>query len=143
MAVETPIADRNTEPGQGSRANPLAEQPLTGAANATPTAVLLPKLNVRDEERIPYPWWQAIAPYTGDRQPSRGDFVPVQCRDFSQHGFSFICDLPPTYPQLVVELGTRPKLIYITAEVMNCSFEDHDGQRRFRIGCRFLRRINY
>jgi len=115
---------------------------------ATPTADIaaIPAASdrkIREEERRPYPYVQSVAPLSGDRWPHRSEFVAMTFNDLSQRGFSFYTDVPPATPNVVVELGQKPKCIYFIAKIMHCSRDAQDAQGRFRVGCRFIKRIPY
>lgn len=98
---------------------------------------------VRAEDRTSYPYVQCIAQLHGDRWPHRSEFVPMQFYDLSQHGFSFYTPTPPATPNIVVELGKKPKCIYFIAKIVHCEPDSQDAQGRFRVGCRFVKRIPY
>lgn len=64
---------------------------------------------------------QWIAPYDGSRMPAESDFYPVRCRDLSRSGFSFVTSAKPAFSSLVVILGEPPDLMYVQAEVVQCT----------------------
>jgi hypothetical protein len=67
-----------------------------------------------------YHVFQMIAPFHGALVPSPGDFHPVLCHDLSCGGFSFFDSTPPDFRQLVVELKSASRLIYMVARVLHC-----------------------
>jgi hypothetical protein len=94
------------------------------------------------EERIAYPYLQAIAPMSNDEWPPRKDFFAAQFRDLSQNGFSFILDKAPEFSTLAVELGWQPCCHCFVCQVVNCTSEVMDGRTTYRVGCKFIRRMN-
>lgn len=112
----------------------------TDSSTAVPGAS---ERKIREEERRPYPYVQSVAPLTGDRWPHRSEFVQMTFHDLSQRGFSFYTAVPPATPNIVVELGQKPKCIYFIAKIMHCARDAQDAEGRFRVGCRFIKRIPY
>ena len=95
------------------------------------------------EERVSFPYLQAVAPMTGEEWPHRRDFVAAQFRDLSQHGFSFITNAPPQCKLLAVELGWQPCCYCFVSQIVNCTQEYlADGRAVYRVGCKFVRRVN-
>ncbi len=123
-------------------------------------------LERRGEKRHMYRTTQRIAPADGSKFPDDGEFVPIQCRDLTRNGFSFLTAEEPRYRTLVVEFGLPPDVIYVAARVMRCvpamcyptglvaqmNGDDQaaalaappgeQGTPMFLVGCRFTRRLS-
>ena len=91
--------------------------------------------------RFGFPHKQYVAPYQGGCLPSRASFKEVNCRDVSEHGFSFLTTSPPDFDLLVVALGVAPDLTYMTARVENRICISEGVSPMYRIGCRFMGRL--
>ncbi|MEN6494190.1 MAG: PAS domain S-box protein [Thermoguttaceae bacterium] len=98
---------------------------------------------LRASPRLAYHYYQFIAPlYTGNRMPPRKEFFPVECRDLSAGGISFLLDRCPDFEYLVVALGRPPAETFFTAHVVRVAKEEKDGKTRFIVGCRFAGRVS-
>jgi hypothetical protein len=115
--------------------------------------------------RHPFSVTQRIAPRRGQGFPEDSEFLPVQCHDLSQSGFSFLMLARPDFTSLVAAFGNPPEVIYVAAEVSHCTevvldrsgvterVHDQtgrvigpsaDGQTATRmvlVGCRFTQRL--
>ncbi len=95
----------------------------------------------RSELRRSYPRTQLLAPMIRDRMPTRSMFLPVHCCDISSHGLSFLMPQPPGFQQIVSALGDQPELVFIRAKIVNYKPVETRGGRMYRVGCRFVGRI--
>lgn len=96
----------------------------------------------RSELRRSYPRTQLLAPMIRDRMPTRSMFLPVHCCDISSQGLSFLMPQPPGFQQLVAALGDQPELVFIDAKIVNYKPVETRGGRMYRVGCRFVGRID-
>lgn len=87
---------------------------------------------------------QLLAPYSGGPLPQRCIFKPVQCLDISRSGFSFLLGSPAYCKQYIIALRDQDPLkrVYLSAEVVHCTPVGCDYAPMFRIGCRFLTRLD-
>jgi hypothetical protein len=109
---------------------------------------------------------QRIARWDGSRFPDESQFVPIQCRDLTRSGFSFLASTEPRFTTLVVEFGVPPHVLYVAAQVLRSIpvtrdpsgavtqvIDGHDPVQRpgapcdrseqlFLVGCRFTRRLH-
>jgi hypothetical protein len=83
---------------------------------------------------------QLIAPYDGRRMPSQAEFQPFPCHDLSPTGFSYWQQAPVAASHLIVALGEVPFLFFV-AEIVHQAYEPHGELGSWRIGCRFIRRV--
>jgi hypothetical protein len=81
---------------------------------------------------------QLMAPFDGMRLPGQSEFRPIECRDLSSGGFSFVVTRRADFDELVVALGQVP-FKFFTARVQNQT--RLRGGRGYRVGCRFTGRI--
>lgn len=95
----------------------------------------------RKEVRRTYPRSQLLAPMVRDRMPTMSMFLPVSCCDISSHGLSFLMPQPPGFQQLVAALGEAAERVYIAAKIVNYKPVETRGGRMYRVGCRFVGRI--
>jgi hypothetical protein len=72
----------------------------------------------RPEMRHSHATAQRIARWDGSRFPDADQFVPIQFRDLTRSGFSFLAASEPRFSTLVVEFGIPPHVLYIAAQVM-------------------------
>jgi len=94
----------------------------------------------RDGPRHDYRHVQLIAPYDGETLPTQAEFRLMPCQDISTNGLSFLVSERPGHSCFVVALGNVP-FTFVEAEVKNVRDVEEDGQQCFRVGCRFVRRI--
>lgn len=119
----------------------------------------------RTEKRHPYSTAQRVARWDGSTFPEADQFVPIQCRDLTRGGFSFLAASEPRFSTLVIEFGIPPHVLYIAAQVVGsvpvvyyrsgevrrtskpddaASMTDsscEQGAAMFLVGCRFTRRL--
>ena len=119
----------------------------------------------RSEERHHYRMAQRIAPWDGSKFPTEEEFFPIQCRDLTRSGFSFLAAVEPRFATMVAEFGTPPEVMYVGAQVLHsvpvicypsglvaqitgrtdaASLAAHPNERgkpMFLVGCRFTRRL--
>lgn len=119
----------------------------------------------RSEKRQAYSTAQRVARWDGSRFPEADQFVPIQCRDLTRSGFSFLAASEPRFSTLVVEFGIPPHVLYIAAQIVcstpvvyypsgdvrrmsspddASSMPDSNGEQgaaMFLVGCRFTRRL--
>ena len=73
----------------------------------------------RGEKRREYRAGQRVAAWDGSRFPDDDEFTPIQCRDLTRNGFSFVIAEKPRSSTLVVEFGLPPERIYVAAQVLH------------------------
>jgi hypothetical protein len=95
---------------------------------------------LRRSNRKKYTCVQLMAPYEGRRMPSQAEFQPQLCHDLSPTGFSFWQQKPIAPTHLIVALGEVPFLFFV-AEIVHQAYEPHGEPGGWRIGCRFIRRV--
>lgn len=83
---------------------------------------------------------QLMAPYEGRRMPAQAEFQPQLCHDLSPTGFSFWQQKPLAVSHLIVALGEVPFLFFV-AEIVHQAYEPLGEPGGWRIGCRFIRRV--
>jgi len=113
--------------------------------HVSPFGALPSPINVerRRKPRRSYPYIQRIAPILDGKRPDQNAFQEVQCNDISAGGFSFISDAPPVSDSYVVALGCAPKFTFLTAQVAHVTRVQHEGERRFLVGCNYVGRVVY
>jgi len=94
----------------------------------------------RRQPRRAYPCRQKISPILNGKLPTRSQFREVQCYDISTGGIAYLAEEPPASDQLVVVLGSPPRLIFLTAEVVYVSPTVQNGKPMYRIGCKYTGR---
>ena len=92
-------------------------------------------------DRRPYTAYQNVAFYSDELPPSY-EFEQVQCHDLSVDGVSFLLNRRPEQDRLVISLGTPPELMFMSAKVVSSVLTYRDGDVYYRVGCRFLKRID-
>lgn len=107
------------------------------------STILLTHGERRQWPRRSYPYKQSIAPIVDGKLPEANRFESVQCNDIAAGGFSYLSPTPPESDEIVVELGTGPKLTYITAQVMHITRRKRQGGHVYLIGCRYTGRAKY
>jgi hypothetical protein len=119
----------------------------------------------RAEKRQHFRSAQRIAAWNGATFPADEEFFPIECRDLTRSGFSFLVATEPRHATMVVEFGTPPQVIYVGAQVLHSvpvicypsglvaqmtgrndavSLAAHGHERgrpMFLVGCRFTRRL--
>ena len=95
----------------------------------------------RDRERFPFRCVQLVAPLLGTELPSQDCFHQVLCHDLSPNGFSFLANKKPECSRLVVALGRIPSIKFFVAEIVRVMLTETPQGQRYRVGCRFLRRL--
>ena len=130
-------------------------------------AFVAPKNNAgerREQSRSEYPSLQRIAVRRGRGVPDDAQFMPVQCRDLSSQGFSFLLPEQPAFQAVVAAFGPPDNCIYLAARVSHCAdvWVEPSGELRLAVkrngrrgnlppvenaepmvlvGCRFLERL--
>jgi hypothetical protein len=94
-----------------------------------------------EAERYGYPNDQFVAFFAGEF-PAGEDFEQVRCKDISVNGISFFLNRRPDKDKLVISLGAAPNLTFMVARVMNSRRTYTNGQECYRVGCRFVRRVD-
>lgn len=94
----------------------------------------------RKRPRRSYPYTQRIAPVLEGELPREDQFVEEQCNDIAAGGFSFLSSTPPASETLVVALGVPPKLTHLIAQIVHVNRVEHEGKRKFLIGCNYIGR---
>lgn len=95
----------------------------------------------RGNQRKPFRCVQLLAAYDGVSLPHQTDYAPVTFHDLSPGGFSYVADLAPQTRRLIAALGRTPFKFFV-ADMVNQRRITHDGQRKWLIGCRFVKRID-
>jgi hypothetical protein len=95
---------------------------------------------LRRSKRKKFTCIQLIAPYDGRRMPSQAEFQPQLCHDLSPTGFSFWQQKAVALTHLIVALGEAPFLFFV-AEIVHQAYERLGEPGGWRIGCRFIRRV--
>ncbi len=119
----------------------------------------------RCEKRRPFLSAQRVASWDGTRFPDAEQFIPVECRDLTRSGFSFLFPGEPRFATLVVEFGVPPHALYVAAHVVrtvpvvrfpsgqvkplssldvNAEKVGQNGEQGvplYLVGCRFTRRL--
>jgi hypothetical protein len=119
----------------------------------------------RSEKRHDYRAAQWIAPWDGSKFPGEEEFVPIQCRDLTRSGFSFLAATEPRFAMMVAQFGTPPDVMYVGAQVLHsvpvicyssglvvqitgrtdaatlAAHPNERGKPMFLVGCRFTRRL--
>ena len=95
----------------------------------------------RSRARRDYPYYQLIAPLRGGKAPDHGAFVEKKCHDISSRGFAFLTRKKPDYDKVVVAFGTRPAIVYLTADVRHVTAKDDAHPPQYVVGCRYSGRI--
>jgi PAS domain S-box-containing protein len=96
--------------------------------------------SLRASPRRAFRYRQRVAKYEPDRPPESLKFDEVQFEDISAGGVSFFLDYQPTFETVVLALGAPPNLHYLSARITSVTELMRDGQRAYKIGCRFLDR---
>jgi len=117
----------------------------------------------RRSPRRAFPSVRYIAQSADGEMPEKPAFFPVECRDLSTHGFSFLFKTRTQFQTLVLALDAQPTPIYLVAEVRHCTdvlvypsgrievrpkaWEAHESQIPegaepwVLVGCEFTRRL--
>ncbi len=119
----------------------------------------------RSEKRHAYRTAQRIARWDGSKFPDENQFVPIQCRDLTRSGFSFLTPTEPRFSTIVAEFGVAPDVFYVAAQILRsvpvmcypsglvAQMTDRGGvaaltgppgekgKAMFIVGCRFTRRL--
>jgi hypothetical protein len=98
------------------------------------------KMGTTSDVRYPYPTQQFVAFYDGTL-PAPEEFIPVQCLDVSASGISFLLPHRPASEALIISLGKTPQLQFMVAHVANHRYMLADGKEGYRVGCKFLKRL--
>ncbi len=122
-------------------------------------------LDRRTEKRLPFQAAQRIARWDGSQFPSDDQFIPVECRDLTRKGFSFLFSGEPRFSSLVVEFGVPPHALYVAAQIVRAvpmlrlpsgelkpvnsvetpadplGSHGEQGVPMYLVGCRFIRRL--
>ncbi len=143
-AAAAAVADRTAEKAPVADAD-TAKPASTASGQESPFGVMPSPINIerRTKPRRSYPYAQRIAPVINGTRPDLRDFVEIQCNDIAAGGFSFVSDAPPVSDAYVVALGCAPKVTYLSAQIAHVTRVQHDGKRRFLIGCNYMGRVVY
>lgn len=95
----------------------------------------------RSAVRIKYDVSYRVANCDGGQVPRRGDFRQVRGCDLSPIGLSFYSDAPPKTDHLALMFKGQQDEAYMLARVIHQKPCLMDGQRRYLIGCEFLRAL--
>ena len=97
----------------------------------------------RASRRYNYPATQYIARYQEGRLPDKSMFRAVRCFDLSATGFSYLAPRPVERGKIVVALGSGLNYVYVTAEIVHCAPLGAGTALQYRVGCRFLERLEH
>jgi PAS domain S-box-containing protein len=138
-------AETAAEAAKAERAQGATNGLAVGSPSESPFGVLPTPINIerRRKPRRSYPYSQRIAPVIDGRRPDPSAFLEIECNDIAAGGFSYICDQPPASDTCVVALGCPPKETFLTAQIAHVTRVEHDGHRRFLVGCNYVGRVNY
>jgi PAS domain S-box-containing protein len=131
---QTPRADV-ADGGETAASDPTAAEPGLFQPMPVPAGA-----ERRKRPRRSYPYTQSIAYFAGDTPPAEEDFFPVRCIDIAAGGFSFLSRTPPPNDNLVVSLGTPPKVTKLAALVAHVTRTDRHGQHLYLVGCSYTGR---
>jgi hypothetical protein len=92
----------------------------------------------RDAQRFAFSSQQTVAPYSGKDMPRAADFRRVPCHDISAGGMSFYWDRLLDFEYVVVALESSTASMRLIGRTTFCVPE---GERRYRIGCQFVKRL--
>ncbi len=101
-----------------------------------------PQAQRRASPRRAYPYRQLVAPILGNQLPTKDEFIPVQFRDISAGGVSFLIGRRPAFDSLVLELGCEPNVHYMSAKIVNVVETSTPTGTMYLVGCRFLKRVH-
>jgi diguanylate cyclase (GGDEF)-like protein len=127
-------------PLDGSYVEALLSRSDNAEADSLPTGLADER---RRFPRSPLRATHFVAPYANGQVPTARMFREVMCEDVSEGGFSYFDEAAPVVPDLVVELGTSPNLIYLAARVVHCTSIGTPTAPRYKIGCRFSGRLHF
>jgi hypothetical protein len=96
--------------------------------------------NRRNADRRPFACKQWVAPVVRNETPGEEAYAPVQCRDISTGGFSYVSRFVPERESISVRLGLPGSWLYLSARVTNCREVDTDDGPQVLVGCQFLSR---
>ena len=94
----------------------------------------------RKQERRAFECRQWVAPLVEGFAPTDLQHYPVDCRDISTGGFSFLSESLPTAKDLSLRLGAPGAWTYLTAVVMHFEPVDTDRGLMVQVGCKFTGR---
>ena len=95
----------------------------------------------RRQERKAFECRQWVAPLVDGFAPPDLQHYPVDCRDISTGGFSYLSESLPKGKDLSLRLGAPGSWTYLTAAVMHCEPVDTDRGLMFQVGCKFTGRV--
>jgi hypothetical protein len=98
-------------------------------------------LDRRGGERLAFPSEELVAYFVDGAAPDPGDFASVACGDLSEEGISFYWPTVPPSDMAIVGLLVQGELTYLLAEVRSCTAIAGVASGKYRIGCRFIKRI--
>lgn len=105
-------------------------------------AALRSWLNKRKSARVPYTTPVEVLLDADKGLPESRQFITVQPRDLSQRGIAFYSDYAPCERPVIVKLGSARESLFLLARITRCERDFDDAQRRFVVGCEFVRRIS-
>ncbi len=92
------------------------------------------------EQRL-FPYRQMMAPLRTGELPTSDQFQPVQCRDITARGLSFVSPNKPEYDAVVFALGSGQSLRYIAAQIDGLSTASLGDWQGWVVSCRFTQRV--
>ena len=96
---------------------------------------------MRSSPRKDFPCTQRIAPLHGKGLPLPDEYINVDCKDISCGGVAFYLKRPPGGKYFAIELGPRPMNTLMLAQVIYVRAVEHNDQRMYLVGCKFIKRI--
>ncbi|MDY0169478.1 MAG: PAS domain S-box protein [Thermoguttaceae bacterium] len=124
----------------GGQVGDLAGRTPLAYDGGVPSLNIKPPQERRAGPRRPFPYRQPIAPMVDGRLPAEADFVEVECQDISSAGVAFFFDRVPAFTELVLLLGSPPQVTKLVCRVARVACVEHNGEKRYLVGCRFIGR---
>jgi len=99
-------------------------------------------LDRRTGERLAFPSQELVAYFVAGESPTNDDFNVVELSDLSEDGFSFYWPTVPSSDMVIVGLKVQGELAYLLAEVRSCIAIAGVASGKYRVGCRFVKRLD-
>jgi len=86
---------------------------------------------------------QVVADLVDDQFPRSSAFREIRCIDISQDGIAFFQSHRPACRNLIIGLGIKPNVVYLTARVIHFELLEICGNLVYRVGCQFTGRAQW